>query len=254
MADPIRARHSIEKHRSTDRLVLASAGKALFSCVTPKAEGVDHRMKFDLTMTDELLATTRAVRKRLDLDRPVARETILECLELAVQAPTGGNDQIWRWIVIDDPAKRAALADLYREAAKAYLIQARADAAGQGEAQTERVYDSAVWLAENMAKVPVLVIPCIEGRLPDTSTPTLSGLYGSIFPAIWSFQLALRARGLGSTLTTLHLIAEQEAAKILGLPDNIMQIALLPVAYTIGTDFKRAARPPVSGITHWNGW
>lgn len=212
-------------------------------------------MRFDLTVTDELLATTRAVRKRLDLDRPVPREIIMECLELAVQAPTGGNSQIWRWIVVDDAEQRQALAELYRRVATDYLAGAQAEAAADGQDQTARVYSSALWLAENMAKVPMLVIPCVEGRLPaDAPLAATAGLFGSIFPAVWSFQLALRARGLGSTLTTLHLIDEQRAAGILGLPDNFVQAALLPVAYTKGTDFRRAARPPASEVTRWNRW
>jgi nitroreductase len=212
-------------------------------------------MKFDLEMTDELLATTRAVRKRLDLTRPVPRELITECLDLAVQAPTGGNSQGWRWLVIDDAKQRAALADLYRRASRDYLAQAGEAAAARGDHQTERVYGSALYLTEHLHEVPVHVIPCVEGRPPPNApTAALAGLFGSIFPAVWSFQLALRARGLGSALTTLHLVHEQEAAELLGLPDNIMQVALLPVAYTRGTDFKRAERGPVSDIIHWNHW
>lgn len=212
-------------------------------------------MKFDLAMTDELLATTRAARRRLDLDRPVPREIILECLELAVQAPTATNSQSWRWIVVDDAGKRKALAELYRSAAGDYFAHARAAAIERGDAQTGRVYDSATWLAENLDKVPVFVIACVEGRPPaDAPALILASAYASIYPAVWSFQLALRARGLGSTLTTLHLMREQEAARLLGLPDTVMQVALLPVGYTKGTDFKRAARPPVGTITHWNGW
>jgi len=212
-------------------------------------------MNFDIAMTDELLATTRAVRKRLDIDRAVPREVILECLELAVQAPTGSNSQGWRWLVVDDAATRKGLADLYRSASSAYLTEAGKAAAASGNKQTERVMDSALWLAENLEKVPVHVIPCIEGKIPaNAPNAMLAGIYGSIFPAVWSFQLALRARGLGSALTTLHLVHEQEAAKLLGLPDNLIQVALLPVGYTRGTDFQRAKRPPVSNITHWNRW
>jgi nitroreductase len=212
-------------------------------------------MEFDLAMTDELLATTRAVRKRLDLDREVPRSVIETCLELAVQAPTGSNSQTWRWVVVEDADKRKALADLYRRGGGAYLSSAGEEAKKHGDAQTLKVFDSAIYLAENLEKVPVHVIPCVEGRPPaETPAPMLAGLYGSIFPAVWSFQLALRARGLGSALTTLHLAHEKEAAELLGLPDNVLQVALLPVAYTIGTDFKRAKRPPVAGITHWNGW
>ncbi len=212
-------------------------------------------MEFDIAMTDELLATTRAVRKRLDLGRPVPREVIEECLALAVQAPTGSNSQTWRWVVVDDAGKRKGLADLYRKSADAYLKQAGAEAEQRGDAQTGRVFDSAVFLAEHLHEVPVHLIPCVQGRpSPETPPAMLAGLYGSIFPAVWSFQLALRARGLGSTLTTLHLAYEREAAELLGLPDTVLQVGLLPVGYTVGTDFKRATRPPVSTITHWNGW
>jgi nitroreductase len=212
-------------------------------------------MDFDLAMTDELLATTRAVRKRLDLDRPVPRAVIGECLELAVQAPTASNSQSWRWVVIDDAAKRLALAEIYRKGAMPYLASPLKATSAAAADQTARVRDSALWLAENLEKVPVHVIPCVEGRPPDGAPAMMmAGVFGSIFPAVWSFQLALRARGLGSALTTLHLLHEREAAALLGLPDNVMQVALLPVGYTRGTDFKRAARPPVSGITHWNGW
>ena len=209
-------------------------------------------MKFDTAITDELLATTRAVRKRLDFSRAVPREIINECLELAVQAPTGSNSQTWRWVVVDDADKRAALAAIYRKAAEGYLSSA-AEQAPTG--QTKRVFDSALYLMENLEKAPVHVIPCVKGRPPEGSpTMALGGLFGSIFPAVWSFQLALRSRGLGSTLTTLHVVHEGEAADLLGIPDDVMQVALLPVAYTLGTDFKRASRPPVSNITHWNAW
>lgn len=211
-------------------------------------------MQFDLAMTDALLSTTRAVRKRLDLDRPVPREVILECLELAVQAPTASNSQSWRWLVIDDADKRLALAEIYRKGAMPYLNSGLNTASGNPE-QTARVRDSALWLAENLEKVPAFVIPCVEGRPPEGApTLMLGSLFGSIYPAVWSFQLALRARGLGSALTTLHLLHEGEAADLLGVPDTVMQCGLLPVGYTKGTDFKPAARPPVSGITHWNGW
>jgi nitroreductase len=212
-------------------------------------------MRFDVNMTDELLATTRAVRKRLDFARAVPRSVLLECLELAVQAPTGSNSQGWRWVVVEDAKTKKALADIYRKGGEAYLATAATQAREAGNAQTERVYDSAMYLVEHLHEAPVHVIPCIEGRPPANVPPAmLAGLYGSIFPAVWSFQLALRSRGLGSVLTTLHLIYEAEAAKLLGIPDNVMQVALLPVGYTKGTDFKRAARPPVANITHWNRW
>lgn len=212
-------------------------------------------MEFDLAMTDALLATTRAVRKRLDFSRPVPREVIIECLEMAVQAPTGGNTQGWRWVVVDDADKRAALADLYRSAAGDYLSRARDKAAQRGDQQTERVYGSAVYLAERLEQAPVHVIPCIAGRPPADAGPlAYAGVFASIYPAVWSFQLALRPRGLGTALTTLHLRREREAAELLNIPEDVMQVALLPVAYTLGTDFKPAKRAPVAEITYWNGW
>ena len=212
-------------------------------------------MDFDLAMTDELLATTRAVRRRLDLERPVPREVINECLELSIQAPTGANSQLWRWMVVDDAETRSALANLYREAEDGLFTKAEARSLERGDEQSARVYNGARYLADVLDQVPVHVIPCLEGRpRPDTPVQRLAGLFGSIFPAVWSFQLALRSRGLGSTLTTIHLQKEQEVADLLGLPDNVLQVALLPVAYTKGTDFKRAPRPPASTITHWNHW
>jgi nitroreductase len=214
-------------------------------------------MQFDLAMTDALLSTTRAVRKRLDLDRPVPREIILECIALSQQAPTASNSQGWRWIIVDDPAKREALGEIYRRAAAGYLSAAAATAAasGPGEGQTGRVMSSALWLAENMGRVPVLAIPCIEGHFPEGAPHAMqASQYGSIYPAVWSFQLALRARGLGSTLTTLHLLKESEVAELLGIPDGIHQVAMLPVGFTKGTDFKRAERPGAEMITRWNTW
>ncbi|MGK0223821.1 MAG: nitroreductase [Limisphaerales bacterium] len=212
-------------------------------------------MEFDLTQTDQLLSTTRAVRKRLDFTKPVPRELINQCLELAVQAPTGSNSQTWRWLVIEDAEQRQALADLYRKGAGEYLTAAGEQANETGDAQTQRVFSSAIYLAEHLQEAPVHIIPCVQGRPPEPVALTMaSGLYGSIYPAIWSFQLAARARGLGTALTTLHLIHEKEAAEILGLPDDVLQVALLPLAYTKGTDFKAASRPPVADITHWDRW
>jgi len=208
----------------------------------------------DTTVTDHLLSTTRAVRKRLDLERPVEPEVLLECLRLAVQAPTGGNRQGWRWIIVTDEAKRSRLAEMYREAAGDYLHQAAAAAEADGDRQTKRVYDSAVYLYEILDRVPVHVIPCIEGRVDGRSNGDCAGFYGSILPAVWSFQLALRSRGLGSVWTTLHLNREHDAAELLGIPDTISQVALLPVAYYTGEDFRPAQRPPVETVTYWESW
>ncbi len=205
-------------------------------------------MEFDLSQTDALLSTTRAVRKRLDLDRDVPDEVLLECLQLAVQAPTGSNRQGWRWLVVRDPDTKAALADIYRRAGGDYLAESAKSV--DTESQTGRVMNSATYLARHLQDVPVLVIPLIIGRLEELGLEHAAGFYGSIMPAIWSFQLALRSRGLGSCLTTLHLGLEREAAELLGIPPHMTQAALLPVAFTKGTDFKPAARPPVSEITY----
>jgi nitroreductase len=209
---------------------------------------------FDLAETDRLLSTTRAVRKRLDLERPVPREVLLDCIRLAQQAPTGSNAQTWRWLVVTDADERRELARLYREGGAEYLEMAAKRAEG-GDPQTQRVYDSALWLLEHLAEVPVHVIPCVIGR-PPPGAPSVAhaSVYGSIFPAVWSFQLALRSRGLGSALTTLHLFREAEAAKLLGIPESVGQVALLPVAWTKGTGFQVAKRPPPETITSWNTW
>jgi nitroreductase len=206
---------------------------------------------FDLATTDRLLSTTRAVRKRLDLERPVPREVVLECLRLGIQAPTGGNTQRWRWIVVDDADTRMALADLYRRRAEPYMggFEETPGVAGTG------VVNSARYLAVHMHEVPVFVIPCLLDRVSATpTTEEMTGYFGSILPAVWSFQLALRSRGLGSAYTTLHLAYEQEAAAVLGIPDTVTQAGLIPVAYTKGDDFKPAQRRPVEEITYFNGW
>jgi nitroreductase len=197
------------------------------------------------------LSTTRSVRKRLDLTRPVEPEVVLDCLRLAVQAPSASNTQTWRWLVVTDPAKRAGLAELYRQGGGDYLAK-RSQAALEG--QDRRVYDSANYLADHLHEVPVHVIPCILGRVEGKDNPTVASFFASIIPAAWSFMLALRARGLGSAWTTLHLPKEREAAALLGIPERVTQVALLPVAYTVGTDFKPAARPPVEDITFWDRW
>jgi nitroreductase len=203
----------------------------------------------DTAVTDHLLSTTRAVRKRLDLDRPVEPEVILECLRLAIQAPTGSNSQGWRWVVVTDAAKKAELARIYEEGGGDYLRRNATSTGAQG-----RVYSSAAYLLDVLHKVPAMVIPCIEGRVDGAANGQAAGFYGSILPAVWSFQLALRSRGLGSAWTTLHLAKEKEAAAVLGIPDTISQVALLPVAYTIGDDFKPAERRPVEEITYWDTW
>lgn len=208
-------------------------------------------MRVDTSAVDELLTTTRAVRKRLDLTRPVDREVILECVRLAMQAPTASNAQDWRWVVITDADKRAAIAEIYRSIGAEYLAHA---AANTTDPQTRRVYEGALGLTETLAQVPVHVIPCLEGRFDGADPLIAASAWASIIPAGWSFLLALRSRGLGSVWTTMHLAKEREVAELLGIPSTVTQAALFPVAYTIGTDFRPAVRPPAETITFWNTW
>jgi nitroreductase len=205
----------------------------------------------DLATVDELLTTTRAVRKRLDLTRPVGREVILECIRLAMQAPTASNAQDWRWVIVTDADKRAAIADIYRNIGAQYLAYAADNAT---DPQTRRVYQSAMSLTDTLARVPVHVIPCLDQRLDDAELGVAAAAWASIIPAGWSFLLALRSRGLGSVWTTMHLFKEKEVAELLGIPATVTQAALFPVAYTIGTDFRPASRPPAESITYWNSW
>jgi nitroreductase len=208
---------------------------------------------FNIEETDRLLSTTRAVRKRLDFSRPVEQQVLLDCVRLSQQAPTGSNTQFWRWIFVTDQAQRQAVADVYSRGSG--FIEELRGQLPEDALQTRRVYDSAGYLFEHLHEVPVLAIPCVVGRPPDSADhATVASTYGSILPAVWSFQLALRSRGLGSAWTTLHLMWEQEVAAILGVPENVMQVALLPVAYTKGTDFKPVYRQPVEEIVHWNNW
>lgn len=210
----------------------------------------------DLGAVDELLTTTRSVRKRLDLGRPVPAELIERCIEIALQAPTGSNRQDWHFLVVTDADGRRALGELYKRAFDAYAVDAR-PALPEGDPRTRqypRVLESARYLADHLHEVPVHVIPCIEGRVERAPVIGQASVYGSILPAAWSFMLAARARGLGSAWTTLHLAYEREAAEILGVPDSVTQAALLPVAYFTGSGFKPARRRPARESIHWDGW
>ncbi|WP_156690258.1 nitroreductase family protein [Mycobacterium sp. Marseille-P9652] len=207
---------------------------------------------------DEVLTTTRSVRKRLDFDKPVGRDVLMECLELALQAPTGSNSQGWQWVFVEDADKRKALGEIYLSKARGYLSAPAAEYA-EGDIRGERmgkVRDSATYLAEHMHEAPVLLIPCIEGREDRTPLGGVS-FWASLFPAVWSFCLALRSRGLGTCWTTLHLLGdgERQAAEVLGIPfEKYSQAGLFPIAYTKGTDFRPAKRLPAEQVTHWNGW
>jgi len=215
---------------------------------------------------EELLLTTRAVRKRLDFDRPVAPELIRECLDIALQAPSGSNAQGWHFVVVTDESKRKAIADLYAKGFEIYrgMQESAHNLSDQAEddldaKQMERVVDSAEYLAANLHRAPALVIPCVEGRTDQATGPASvianASQFGSVLPAFWSFMLAARLRGLGTAWTTIHLMFEEQVAEILEVPfDRIMQAALSPVAYTKGTDFKVARRKPLASILHQDGW
>lgn len=222
---------------------------------------------FDLETVDRLLTTTRTVRKRLDLSRPVEPGVIRECLRLAVQAPTGSNIQGWRWLVVTDPGKRAAIAASYGRAIGPYLDVGKA-MLDPSNRQMARVIESTSHLIEVLADVPVHVIPCLLNR-PDDAGRGLqamgyevepwcnvgaSGFYGSIWPAVWSLMLALRSRGLGAALTTMHLAREHEVAELLDIPDTVTQVGLIPVAYYTGEGFKPARRRAPEEITYWDAW
>ncbi len=220
---------------------------------------------FDLAMTDRLLTTTRSVRRRLDFSREVEREVVDECMNIALQAATGGNLQRWRWVIVRDAAKRAAIGHYYATAFRAMLDKAApvgavaTSAAGtvvhhrkfnEDLVAQERLMTSVDVLIEHMKDVPVIIIPCVIGRAdPPAPAPWVSSQYGSVYPAIWNLQLALRSRGLGSCITAAHLEYEREVAELLSIPyDAVMQICALPVAYCTGSSFERAARRPMTEV------
>ena len=214
-------------------------------------------MDFDLTQTDHLLSTTRAVRKRLDLTRPVPRDLILDCVRLSTQGPAGGNHQKWRWVIVDDPERKAVIADAYRRSYEPYIAQQKAAVAEAGNnAASDPIIDSSTHLAEVLQDVPVLAIPCALGSPPAAGDQggAPQGWWGSVIPSVWSYCLAARTRGLGTAWTTLHLPYEDEVGAALGIPDTVTQLACIPTAYYTGDDFKPARRKPAESITYWNEW
>ena len=215
----------------------------------------------DIEGIDTLLSTTRSVRKRLDLERPVPRALVEECLALAQQAPTGGNRQLWSFVVVTDPATRMALADVYRKGWDRYVTEGIVEPPGSpaaepvARARQQRIGASARYLADNLERVPVLVIPVIRHRVDNREPAIVASHFGSVLPAVWSFMLAARARGLGTAWTTIHLFYERDAADVLGIPyDEVMQAALIPLAYTIGGEFKPGVRLPLDTFVHWDRW
>ena len=204
---------------------------------------------------DQLLSTTRAVRKRLDFERPVPRALIEECIALALQAPTASNSQPWSFVVVTDPAQKAALAAWYLKSFDAYAGERSEPAEGELPTAMERMASSARYLADRMHEVPAMVIPCVEGRIDQRSSEGQAAGWGSIVQAGWSFCLAARARSMGTCWTTLHLTYEREVAEILGIPfAEVTQTSLITLGYTLGTDFKAAARGDLSEVVRWDHW
>jgi nitroreductase len=205
----------------------------------------------------ELLTTTRTVRKRLDLDRPVEREVVEECLQLAFQAPNGSDQQTWGWVLVDDPDTRAKMAGIYHGALQDYVNRPRTKKADARPPQTpkqQRMTESVMYLMEHLHEVPLLLVPTFHGRCENGTVFDQASRWGSIAPGIWSFMLALRLHGMGSAWTTLHLHREREMGELLGIPETETQAGLFPVAYTIGTDFKPADRSASAARVHWNRW
>ncbi|MGI9623883.1 MAG: nitroreductase family protein [Acidimicrobiales bacterium] len=211
----------------------------------------------DLAATDHLLTSTRSVRRRLDFDRQVPPELVEECLDIAIQAPTGSNSQGWHFIVVEDDETKVALADLYRRGFDHYASVPQVPRFDKGDPRAEQmrgILGSAAYLNKRLHEVPLMILPCVEGRWEDLSVFHQAGAYGSIFPAVWSLMLALRARGVGSSLTTLHLMYERDAAELLDIPGGVTQVGLLPVGYYTGATFRRAGRIPAEERTYWGRW
>ena len=215
-------------------------------------------MNFDLASIDYILETTHSVRRRLDLTRPVDRDTVRRCLDIAIHAPSGANCQLWKWLVVTDPDKKARIGEHYQRAWDEYIINAVFSAPGEDPRATmQRSVSSAGYLAQHLGEVPMMIFPCIHGREvreKDENPEANAILYGSIIPAAWSLMLALRARGIGSAWTTLHLSFEKACHEILGIPDDVTTAALLPVAYFTGETFHITKRTPASELTYWESW
>lgn len=204
----------------------------------------------DIASVDEALSTTRVVRRRLDLDRPIDTQVLLDCIDIAEQAPSGGNQGSRRWIIVQEQRLKDRLAELYMEAAGEWMIQSSEKIAGTGHPQ-EKVMASAAYLAQHLAEVPAIVIPTIIGVHDGSGRP---GLFDSIIQSVWSFCVALRARGMGTAWTTANLGKRDDIAELLGIPDEMTQIAMIPVGWTKGTEFKMAPRLPAREITYFDGF
>ncbi len=190
-----------------------------------------------------VLRTTRSVRRRIDFERPVPRPLIEECIDVAVQAPTGLQRESWRFLVLTEPEPKAALGELYRRA----FARFREARPGPGPSAAQQA------LADRIHEMPALILVCALGR-PEAPPPLQVAFYASVLPAAWSLMLALRARGLGSTWTTLHLLHEEEAAAALGIPADVTQTVLLPTGFVRDAVLREAPRRPAAEVTFWNRW
>ena len=214
-------------------------------------------MDFDLAHTDRLLTTTRAVRKRLDLTRPVPRQLILDCVRISTQGPAGGNHQKWRWVIVDDPDKKEVIADAYRRTYAPYIEQQqRAVERAGNQGEKNAIIDSSMHLADVLQDVPVLAIPSALGSPDDAGSlgGAAQGWWGSVIPSIWSYCLAARSRGLGTAWTTLHLGDVAAVAEALGIPATVTQLACVPSAFHSGDVFRTATRIPALLVSYWNSW
>jgi len=204
---------------------------------------------------DEVLTTTRAVRKRLDFDRPVSRAVIEECLRMAFQAPSGANVQSWSWIFIEDPALKREAAAIYLKAQQTHMRLAAAGELKEIAAPPAKMIEGVVYLANNIHRAPYLLVPTIGQVYGDKTVFQQTARWASVMPAVWNFMLALRSRGLGSCWTNVHLHHEQEMAELLGIPyEENSQVGMFPIAYTLGTDFKLADRSASLARVGWNSW
>jgi nitroreductase len=200
---------------------------------------------------DTVLTTTRSVRRRMDLDRPVERALVEQCLELALQAPSGANRQDWIYIAVDDAAQRAALAEIYRASFRARYGERSAPTAA-GQQLPGPVSESAHFLADHLNRVPVIVVPARSALAP-TERAGQASFWGSILPAAWSFMLAARSRGLATSYTARGLDREAELADVLGLPyPGVTQAGLIAVGHPDTQMFSPARRRPLTEVLSWN--
>ncbi len=200
-------------------------------------------MQIDVDQVDEVLSTARSVRKNLDFDRPVDRQVLLDCIDVAVQAPVGLGGENWRFVVVDDPAPKQEIAVLYREILERIFKERGMDMKPTHKALTGRLHE-----------IPAMIFVCVDGLPPDEAPAGQIGFYGSILPAAWSLMLALRARNLGTTWTSLLSARQDDVAKILGMPDGTLLTVMFPVAHLKGATLRRAKRDPAAQVTFWNRW